>query len=89
MKFPQALNPETLPKRVPAPMAAVAASCHVRTLDREAKAGRLTQFRRNSRAIYYDRDELLTLIGLGPKAESKAEETSKPSKRRRAATPAR
>ena len=83
MKFPQALNPETLPKRVPAPMAAVAASCHVRTLDREAKAGRLTQFRRNKRAIYYDRDELLALIGLRPKPDLTTEEITKPAQRRR------
>jgi hypothetical protein len=84
MKFPQALNPETLPKRVPAPMAAVVASCHVRTLDREAKLGRLTQFRRNKRAIYYDRDELLALIGLRSKPVL-TEEITKPSQRRRAA----
>jgi hypothetical protein len=77
----QALNPEFLPKRVPAPIAAVVASCHVRTLDREAKKGRLTQFRRNARAIYYDRDQILALVGLKPKVEPKAEQVSKPSKR--------
>jgi hypothetical protein len=82
----QALNPESLPQRVPAPLAAVVASCHVRTLDREAKKGRLEQFRQNKRAIYYDRDQLLALIGIKSKPEeetqTRTQKVSKPARRR-------
>jgi hypothetical protein len=57
-------DPNELPPKVPRTMAARFARLHPRTLSRAEQRGELTPFRRNSKVVSYDREELLRWLGF-------------------------